>query len=94
MQLIKLWSHAAEEGAVSLSMIHNSTVYWPLMGFKALTFDVRCLCRSISTTAEQLLNFFPPGPVLSSRSLVPGHIGACFVLLLRGGRVLSAQSEL
>lgn len=36
----------------------------------------------------------PLSPALSSGSLVPGHVGACFVLLLCGWCVLPAQSEL
>lgn len=52
---------------------------------------VRSLRCSISTAAEQLLILSPLWLFLSS---VPGHIRARFVLLLRGGRVLSAQSEL
>lgn len=38
--------------------------------------------------------FNAPPPALSTHSLVPGHVRARFVLLLCGGRVLPAQSEL
>lgn len=47
---------------------------------------------SFSTCTETCLML--PRRALSARSLVPGHVRARFVLLLCGGRVLPAQSEL
>lgn len=83
-----------KRGSVTLSVMHSRTAYWALAGVKPLAFDVWRLCYSISTATPRPLMLGPAGPVLSFRSLVPGHIRARLVLLLCGGRILSAQPEL
>lgn len=74
-----------------VNFIHNNNVYRALAGIKpSLVIFDGCAAASVP---EQLLTIFP-GRVLSFCSIVPGHIRTCIVLLLRGGCVLSAQSEL
>lgn len=67
------------------------TVLWtsPMDGLSSILNPVGWCC-SVSVASYT----FPSYAVLSSRSPVPGYVRARFVLLLGGGRVLSAQSEL